>query len=219
MPKEGGRFDLPIALGILLASQQLTLREDDPPREFYGELALSGELKPVKGLLLAAAHAARDGHAIVVPRANAEEARIAARDSVCGAAHLLEICDVPARKADLAASQAPHRAALARPGIDLDLRDVRGQAQAKRALAIAAAGEHSLLMIGPPGAGKSMLAQRLAGLLPPLSPAEALEVATIASVSSAGFDPRPLRAAPLPRAASHGLRAVHRRRWAARAAR
>jgi magnesium chelatase family protein len=192
VPKEGGRFDLPIAIGILLASQQVALREGEPPREFYGELALSGELKPVKGLLLAAAHAAKDGHSIVVPRANADEARIAARESVCGAAHLMEVCEVlRGSKADVGRHGAPCAAAppLGR-GMDIDLRDVRGQSQAKRALAIAAAGSHSVLFIGPPGAGKSMLAQRLPGLLPPLTPDEALEVATVASVSAAGFDAR-----------------------------
>jgi magnesium chelatase family protein len=188
VPKEGGRFDLPIALGILLASEQLRLPEDEPLREFYGELALSGELKPVKGLLLAAAYAAQDGHAIVVPRANVEEARIAARGSVCGAAHLMEVCEFLRGTAQ--PEREPSRAVSAASPMEIDLRDVRGQTQAKRALAVAAAGGHSLLMIGPPGAGKSMLAQRLPGLLPPLTPDEALEVAIIASVSASGFDMR-----------------------------
>jgi magnesium chelatase family protein len=188
VPKEGGRFDLPIALGILLASDQLALRDGEPPREFYGELALSGELKPVKGLLLAAACAAQDGHAIVVPRANADEARIAAPENVCGAGHLTEVCEFLRGSAMPPTEPLPGLAMASDAGIDL--RDVRGQTQAKRALAIAAAGGHSLLMIGPPGSGKSMLAQRLPGLLPPLTPAEALEVAMIASVSAAGFDPR-----------------------------
>ena len=189
VPKEGGRFDLPIALGILLASQQLTLREDERTCEFYGELALSGELKPVKGLLLAAAHAAQEGHAMVVPRANADEARIAAREQVCGAGHLLEVCEL-LRGVRTSGSGNSVLVANPKSGFDLDLRDVRGQIQAKRALAIAAAGTHSLLMVGPPGAGKSMLAQRLPGLLPPLTAAEALEVAMIASVSASGFDVR-----------------------------
>jgi magnesium chelatase family protein len=232
VPKEGGRFDLPIALGILVASQQLAVKNEAAEetlarREFYGELALSGELKPVKGLLLAAAHAARDGHMLVVPHANAEEALIAAHDSVCGAAHLLEVCEmlgavIPGAEGEAAARVKSSKAAsgalrsdepastapgsvrkpiriptsetrvLATPSLaaDLDLRDIRGQTQAKRALAVAAAGAHSLLLVGPPGAGKSMLAQRLPGLLPSLTTCEALEVATIASVSASGFDTR-----------------------------
>jgi magnesium chelatase family protein len=195
VPKEGGRFDLPIALGILVASQQLALKSEAAEdalaqREFYGELALSGELKPVKGLLLAAAHAAHDGHTLVVPRANAEEALIAARDRVCGAAHLLEVCEMLSHRRSQACEPSAPVPAVQPSTSDLDLRDVRGQTQAKRALAVAAAGAHSLLLVGPPGAGKSMLAQRLPGLLPPLTPTEALEVATIASVSASGFDTR-----------------------------
>ncbi|MFO7277129.1 MAG: YifB family Mg chelatase-like AAA ATPase [Pseudomonadota bacterium] len=195
LPKEGGRFDLPIALGILLASEQLRPASGADAlarREFYGELALTGELKPVRGLLLAAAHAAQAGNEIVVPRANAEEALMVMRSDVCGAAHLTEVCEYVAgrrpacetRSAAVAVTEPPRRINVP------DLRDVRGQAHAKRALMIAAAGGHSLLMIGPPGAGKSMLAQRLPGLLPPLTRAEALEVATIASVSASGFDMR-----------------------------
>jgi magnesium chelatase family protein len=193
VPKEGGRFDLPIALGILVASQQLALKNEAADealahREFYGELALSGELKPVKGLLLAAAHAARDGHTLVVPHANADEALIAAHDRVCGAAHLLEVCEMLGGGRSLPASTPA--IAVSTCASNLDLRDVRGQTQAKRALAVAAAGAHSLLLVGPPGSGKSMLAQRLPGLLPPLTTSEALEVATIASVSASGFDAR-----------------------------
>lgn len=188
LPKEGGRFDLPIALGILLASGQVMPAIKLERAEFYGELALSGELKPVSGLLLAALHAERAGHELVVPLANLEEASIAAAPRAAGAAHLLEVCGAVRGEAPLAqgkSSSSPYRGARG----DLDLSDVRGQWQAKRALEIAAAGGHSLLMIGPPGAGKSMLAQRLPALLPPLSDEEALEVATVESISGAGFDP------------------------------
>jgi magnesium chelatase family protein len=194
LPKEGGRFDLPIALGLLLASRQLRSAprgERTPPlREFYGELGLTGELKAVRGLLPAAAQARRAGNEIVVPRANAAEACAGAPELVRAADHLLEVCAHVAGTATLAAGAAPHGVHSGPPvvaGARLDLADVRGQLQAKRALTIAAAGGHSLLMIGPPGCGKSMLAQRLPGLLPPLSDAEALEVAAIASVSTAGF--------------------------------
>lgn len=193
LPKEGGRFDLPIALGILLASRQLRTSpaaERAPPlREFYGELGLTGELKAVRGLLPAAAQARRAGNEIIVPRANAAEACAGAPELVRAADHLLEVCAHIAGTATLAAGGAPDAARGCPPGAGarLDLADVCGQLQAKRALIVAAAGGHSLLMIGPPGCGKSMLAQRLPGLLPPLCAAEALEAAAIASVSAAGF--------------------------------
>jgi magnesium chelatase family protein len=195
LPKEGGRFDLPIALGILLASRQVrgegaAGRGAAPVREFYGELGLTGELKAVQGLLPAAAQAHQCGHELIVPRANAAEACAVAPARVRAADHLLEVCAHVAGTAPLAAPCAPHRTqrlAAEDPRRGLDLADVRGQLHAKRALTIAAAGAHSLLMIGPPGSGKSMLAQRLPGLLPPLSAGEALEVAAIASLSSGGF--------------------------------
>lgn len=199
LPKEGARFDLAIALGILQASGQVACGSagDRPTarrRELYGELSLSGELKPVKGLLLAAAEACEARHEILVPRANAGEARIAVREeSMLAVDHLLEACAVlrGERPSSCAAAEIPRRMPPAS-----DLRDVRGQYAAKRALIIAAAGAHSLLMSGPPGAGKTMLAQRLPGLLPPLTRGEALEVAKIASASAGGFDARAFGARP-----------------------
>jgi magnesium chelatase family protein len=202
LPKEGGRFDLPIALGILIASEQIRVPAREAQTgsgacEFYGELGLSGELRPTRGLLLAAAHASRQGHELIVPRASANEALLVARTPVRAAVHLLEVCahvdgTVPLEPLPPLpgySAQPPLMVfgrALAQTG--LDLCDVRGQLHAKRALVIAAAGSHSLLMIGPPGSGKSMLAQRLPSLLPPLTEPEALEVASIASVSTAGFN-------------------------------
>ncbi len=202
LPKEGGRFDLPIALGILLASGQMTVAPHFTPAEFYGELGLGGELKPVKGLLLAAANATHWGHELIVPRGNAEEVRLACRTSVRAADHLREVCNhvtgtnlLP----DCSLGSAAEIVGSVTRGSFPDLSDVRGQFHAKRALVIAAAGGHSLLMIGPPGAGKSMLAQRLPGLLPALTTAESIEVACIASVSAMGFNEscygrRPFRA-------------------------
>ncbi len=189
LPKEGCRYDLPIALGILLASSQIRIPDALLDAEFYGELGLAGELKPVKGVLLAAAHAARDARCVVVPAANVPEARLAAREAVHGAATLLAVCDLSGvpRSADDAL---PMQTMPTRRADAADLADVRGQAAAKRALLIAAAGAHSLLLVGPPGTGKSMLAQRLPGLLPGLDDHEALDVASIASVSTRGFDPR-----------------------------
>lgn len=214
IPKRGGRFDLPIALGILLASGQVKRDPASPidpgQREFYGELGLNGELRSVPGMLLAAAHALRMGHEVVVPEANADEVRLLltanATESDTGARassgnrrrrggprlraanHLLTVC------AHLDGSSPlpllPPRVASAGNVSDvaLDLADVRGQVHAKRALTVAAAGGHSLLMRGPPGVGKSMLAMRLPGLLPPMTEAESLEVAAIASASGIGFN-------------------------------
>ena len=204
LPKEGGRFDLPIALGILLASGQLRGRaQGESPREFYGELGLTGELKPVRGLLLAAVHARRHGHELVVPCGNAREACAAAPRQVRAAGHLLEVCAHLSGASPLPSHPALEEDAAVERGAGMviapDLADVRGQWLAKRALIVAAAGAHSLLLIGPPGSGKTMLAQRLPGLLPPLAESEALEVAAIAAVSTGGFGPeqygqRPFRA-------------------------
>lgn len=191
VPKEGGRFDLPIALGILVASGQLQPPEGSTVLEcceFYGELALSGELKSVPGMLLAAAKANGAQHELIVPRPDLDEASTGTRNVVRGARLLRDVCEhiqgtalLPAHAGTLSGPQTP-------PSAPLDLLDIRGQSQAKRALMVAAAGNHSVLFIGPPGSGKSMLAQRLPGLLPPLSDAEALESAMIASASAAGFD-------------------------------
>lgn len=186
LPKEGGRFDLAIALGILAASQQIPgerLRD----LEVLGELSLSGELRAVRGALPAALKAAQAGRRLLLPEANIGEAALVRSVQLASARHLSELC------AALHAGELPPagitstRGAPRSPMPDLD--DVRGQHQARRALEIAAAGGHSLLMVGPPGAGKSMLAARLPGILPDLSEDEAIEVAAIASVGSGGFDP------------------------------
>ena len=179
LPKEGGRYDLAVALGILAASGQLQAGRLEGT-EFYGELSLSGELRSVRGLLSASAHAVRAGRQVVVPRANAEEARLAPGARVAGATTLTQVRNAFSGGAGLefAASAGLPACAIASP----DLADVRGQAGAKRALEIAAAGSHSLLFVGPPGAGKSMLAQRLPGLLPPLDEDDALESAMLHSL-------------------------------------
>jgi magnesium chelatase family protein len=187
LPKEGGRFDLPIAVGILLASGQLVADAPLDDLELYGELGLAGEVKPVRGLLLAAAHAARAGHAVIVPEANADEAAIAAPQLAVGVASLLATCGHLAGTAHIGARgrPSPVDASVDRTP---DVRDVRGQAVGRRALEVAASGGHSLLFVGPPGTGKSLLAQRLAPLLPPLTEREALEVALLASASGAPID-------------------------------
>lgn len=195
LPKEGGRFDLPIALGLLLASGQL------PPgcleaTESVGELALDGALRPVEGVLPLALAARRVGRQLIVPRANADEAALAGELEVLPADHLLEVVAHLLGQAPIA----PHR--LTRPPAATqplpDLAEVRGQFQARRALEVAAAGAHNLLFAGPPGTGKTMLASRLPGILPPLTDDEALEVAAVRSVSGlplrAEWGRRPFRA-------------------------
>ncbi len=205
LPKEGCRYDLPIALGILLASSQVEAPDEFLAQsEFYGELGLAGELKPVGGVLLAAAHAVRESRKVVVPAANTLEAKLAAPFATRGAATLLGVCDLFGKRAAGVPENGETTSKLPGPIAPIphgatDLADVRGQAPGKRALIVAAAGGHSILLIGPPGTGKSMLAQRLAGLLPALEGDEALDVAAIASVSARGFNPldygrRPFRA-------------------------
>lgn len=185
LPKSGGRFDLPIALGILLASGQLPGAKIEGA-EFIGELALDGGLRKVPGVLPTALACGRAGHRLFLPQENAAEASLAAETESLPAAHLLTLC------AHLVGQQQLDPALNARKdgpivSTQLDVSDVRGQPHAKRALEIAAAGNHSLLFVGPPGTGKSMLASRLPGLLPAMQPDEALQAAAIQSVANGEF--------------------------------
>jgi len=184
LPKEGGRFDLPIAIGILLASEQLPGKLGEC--ELYGELSLNGQVRAVKGALLAAVAASHAKHLIVVPPSNALEAQLVTSCDVATANELLDVAAhiTGSKPLQFTRGVLPRSASANAP----DLNEVRGQAHAKRALEIAAAGQHSLLFIGPPGTGKSMLAQRLPGLLPPLTEAEALENAAIRSVAGLRLD-------------------------------
>lgn len=187
LPKDSGRFDLPIALGILAASGQV-----DAARlaghEFAGELSLSGELRPVRGALATslALQAAQVGTRLVLPPGSAEEAALVPGAQVYRAAHLLDVVQqfqATAPEGEPASGWARLAASsLGREPVYADLADVKGQAGAKRVLEIAAAGGHSLLLVGPPGSGKSMLAQRFAGLLPPMQLEEALQSAAVASL-------------------------------------
>ena len=184
LPKEGGRFDLPIALGLLAASGQIDATRLDGI-ECAGELSLAGELRPVRGALAMSLALRREASSrvLVLPEASAAEAALVEGVPVLRAAHLLDLVAalVPGSEAPLARATPLPRAAP--PEAAPDLRDIKGQAGAKRALEIAAAGQHSLLLVGPPGTGKSMLAHRLAGLLPALDEEAALESAAVLSLA------------------------------------
>ncbi len=203
LPKESGRFDLPIALGILAASGQVP-RERLATMEWAGELALTGELRPIRGALAMVYGASQDGRGFVLPEESAREAARVGEATVYGARSLLEVC------AFLHGKQPLQRALPAPPPAEPqypDMQEVRGQGAAKRALEIAAAGAHSVLMVGPPGTGKSMLAARLPGILPEMTDAQALEAAALQSLSGQGFSPAAWKRRPF-RAPHHTASAV-----------
>ncbi len=185
LPKEGGRFDLPIALSILAASEQIP-QEKLLQYEFVGELALSGELRFVHGVLPMVLAAKKAGRELIVPIENSEEAALVKDTRVFSANHLLEVCAHLRNESELKLCTRQENNYFAENSPDLC--DVHGQVHAKRALEISAGGKHNLLLIGPPGAGKTMLATRLPGILPLLSEEQALEVASVASVSFNGFN-------------------------------
>ncbi|NHF74093.1 YifB family Mg chelatase-like AAA ATPase [Paracoccus xiamenensis] len=179
LPKEGSHFDLPIALAVLAALEILPA-EALSDLVSLGELALDGRLAPVTGALPAAMTAAEDDRALICPAACGPEAAWVGTVPVFAASHLRHVIDHLTDRTPLTRAQ-PGQAA--QPASRSDLQEVKGQERAKRALEIAAAGRHHLMMVGPPGAGKSMLAARLPGLMPPLTPAEALETSMIHSLA------------------------------------
>ena len=193
LPKESGRFDLPIALGILAATGQIPSDKLDQ-YEWAGELALTGELRAIRGALAMTYGASRSGRSFVLPQQNAAEAALVKYAVVYPAKSLLQICAhlagrEPLQRYDvnsgvIAKGDTEETGTPRYPGMD----EVKGQAHAKRALEIAAAGNHSVLMVGPPGTGKSMLAARFPGILPSMTEDEALESAAMQSLSSGGFN-------------------------------
>jgi magnesium chelatase family protein len=198
LPKDSGRFDLPIALGILAASGQIDGAQLSN-FAFAGELSLTGELRPVRGALAMSLALSQNAFAsttervrLVLPAGSAEEAALVPGTEVYRARHLLDVVQHFAPVPDAAAASTPdagdgfarlQSAPEPQVGHYPDMLEVKGQSAAKRALEIAAAGGHSVLMVGPPGTGKSMLAQRFAGLLPPMTRQEALQSAAVASLA------------------------------------
>jgi magnesium chelatase family protein len=207
LPKQGSGFDLPIAIGLLAAAGSV------PPNALeglwaIGELGLGGDVRAVKGVLPAALAARRsDARLLVVPQANLVEAALVPDLRVAGAASLGQVGEWLVGRGELDRPGPPADAPS--PAVE-DLADIRGQHQARRALEIAAAGAHNLLLTGPPGAGKTMLARRLPGLLPPLERDEALEVTQVFSAAgssaptpaSSGFGPSATPTTPSPSPAS-----------------
>ena len=185
LPKGSGRFDLAIAIGILAASEQIP-SADLGQYEFLGELALTGEVRAVQGVLPAAMQVRDSDRTLVIARSNLAEASLVNGIKIVAIDHLLEFCQHHSGQTALAVSMAEpiHQHGPTHP----DLRDVYGQTHAKRALEIAASGQHSLLLIGPPGTGKTMLASRLPGILPDMDEQAALESAAVYSISHQGFD-------------------------------
>ncbi|VAW54805.1 AAA+ ATPase superfamily protein YifB/ComM, associated with DNA recombination [hydrothermal vent metagenome] len=185
LPKDGGRYDLPIALGILAASGQIdkTLLAE---YEFHGELALSGLLREVNGSLPVALAAQRNNKKLIMPSKSATQAALIEHAEIYAADNLLSVCQHLQRLINLPLAKIDDTAQIANNIADMS--DVRGQHHTRRALEIAAAGRHNMLMIGPPGTGKSMLASRLPGILPPMNTQQALESASINSISHQGFD-------------------------------
>ncbi len=194
LPKESGRFDLPIALGILAATGQIPA-DKLAEYEYAGELALTGELRPIRGALAMTYRAANSGRAFILPQANAAEAALVEDATVYAAKSLLQVAaHLTGREMMQPFISQPQIT----PPYYPDMRGVKGQAQVKRALEIAAAGGHSVLMVGPPGTGKSMLAARFPGILPQMSESEALQSAAVQSLDGsfdvAKWKTRPYRA-------------------------
>ena len=205
LPKEGGRYDLAIAIGILAASGQIA-RDSLHHHEFIGELSLTGDLRPVRGVLPSACTINKTGRALVLPAQNAAEAGLIDELAVLPATHLLAVCTHlngarPLERFNNREKQS--RDIKTYP----DLSDVHSHHYARRALEICAAGGHNLLMVGPPGSGKTMLAERLPGLLPPMGEQDALATAALHSVSTGGFRIEDWKQRPV-RAPHHSASAV-----------
>ena len=204
LPKSGGRYDLGIALGLLLASGQLKPVKDVNQFEFYGELGLDGAVRGTEGLLPALVQGFASKHHLIIPEANIDESALVNEASIYPCNHLLQICGFLSGAAEMEKLQIEE---IASNKSSLDFSQVKGQHQAKRAMEVAASGGHNLLLIGPPGAGKTMLSERLPSILPPLTKEQALERASIYSVAGQCVDVSELRTPPF-RSPHHTCSAV-----------
>ena len=204
LPKSGGRYDLPIALGLLIASNQLKPKVNIDNFEFYGELGLDGLLRPTEGLLPAIVESTKQRHAVVMPKENTDQAALVKQAQLYPATHLLEVCNFLNATSEIQPPQVDTEDLVV---YDKDLDQVKGQHHAKRALEIAASGGHNILLIGPPGSGKTMLSERMPSIMPPLSTDKALERAAIYSVANKAITPHHLKVRPF-RSPHHSASAV-----------
>ncbi|AUR51685.1 YifB family Mg chelatase-like AAA ATPase [Aquella oligotrophica] len=196
LPKDSGRYDLPIALGIMIASGLIKPKSELNQYEFAGELALDGGLRHVNGALAIAFGIGNDARQFILPKSSAEEASLAETTPCFGAESLLEVCNFLENKIVIEKATADFNSNDLNLAFLADFSEVKGQVATKKALEIAAAGRHSLLMIGNPGCGKSMLASRITSILPKLEHKEAIASASLLSLSNGKFDPKNWRQVP-----------------------